>query len=277
MRITKGRPLNLRHTFMDDDEETPLSILGPVTASLHDSRGEVIESVNATKSADEWLATFPSQDLGQYFVYWDSGSFVDAVPVEVTGGPMFSVRQARNSDDFLKDAGAFPAQEIIDYRVTVEQEFERITGRSFVTRVVDLSFTADDSGEHIVLIPDSQAIVSATVNGEDVADLTGWSVSRLGKITHGALSGDAVSVRVRYGYTTPPHDVARVGMIRLRHLLAAESSGIPDRATTWQPEDGGTFRLATPGQGKWKTGIPEVDSTLGGYTLDVVLSVYASG
>lgn len=277
MRITKGRPLNLRHTFMDEDEETPLSILGPVTASLRNSRGEVVESVEATESGTEWLASFPSQDMGGYFVHWDSGTFVDAVPVEVTGGPLFTVLQARNSDDYLRDSSAFPAGEIIDYRVTVEQEFERITGRSFVQRVRDISFVADDSGEHLILLPDSQEIVSASINGEEVADLTGWSVSRLGRIAHAAADGDEVRMRIRYGFATPPHDIARVGMIRLRHLLAAESSGIPDRATTWQPEDGGTFRLATPGQGKWKTGIPEVDSALAGYTLDVVMSVYAGG
>lgn len=277
MRITKGRPLNLRHTFMDEDEETPLSIPGPVSVDLVDSRGEVMATAEATQSVDEWTVTFPSQEMGIYFAHWDSGTFVDAVPVEVTGGPLFSVPQARNSDDFLKDVSAFPAQEIIDYRVVVEQEFEKITSRSFVTRVKDYSFTADDSGEHFVLIPDSQSIESANINGEEVSDLTGWSISRLGKITHPATDGDSVSVRVRYGYITPPSDIARVGMIRLRHLLASESSGIPDRATTWQPEDGGTFRLATPGQGRWKTGIPEVDSTLKDYTLDVVLSVFAGG
>jgi hypothetical protein len=262
---------------MDEDEETPLSIPGPVSVELHDSRGEVVETVEATEGTDDWLAIFPPQEMGLYWAHWDCGDFVDAVPVEVTGGPLFSVPQARNSDDFLKDAEAFPAQEIIDYRVTVEQEFERITGRSFVTRVKEFTFSAYDSGEHIVLLPDAQGIESVSVNGEDVSDLTGWSVTRLGKITHAAATGDEVTLRVRYGYVTPPHDIARVGMIRLRHLLAAESSGIPDRATTWQPEDGGTFRLATPGQGKWKTGIPEVDSTLAGYTLDVGLAVFAGG
>jgi hypothetical protein len=263
---------------MDETEENALTV-SDVSARLVDSQGvEVVASTPATSGAnDEWSIDFGVQPMGKYFAHWDSGDFVDAVPVEITGGPMFTVPEARNSDDFLADAQAFPAQEIIDYRVTVEQEFERITGRSFVTRVEDISFAADESGEHIVLLPDAQAIVSATVNGEDVTDLTGWSVSRLGKITHAAACDDEVTMRIRYGFTSPPHDVARVGMIRLRHLLAAESSGIPDRATTWQPEDGGTFRLATPGQGKWKTGIPEVDSTLAGYTLDIVLSVYAGG
>lgn len=279
MRTISGRPIRLTHTFMDESEETPLVVDGPVNVRLLDSQGEEIATDTiATSTGDEWSVEFAAQPMGRYWVHWDSGTgFTDAVPVEVTGGILFSVPEARNSDDYLMDIEAFPAREIIDYRAVVEDEFERITGRSFVPRVREIEFTSDGSGEHLTLVPDAAAIVSAHVNDVEVEDLTDWSVSRLGKFTHPTADGDSVRIRVQYGYATPPHDVARVGMIRLRHLMASESSGIPDRATTWQPEDGGTFRLATPGQGKWKTGIPEVDATLKGYALDIVLAVYAGG
>jgi hypothetical protein len=277
MRVLTGRPLSLSHTFLDDEDAlTP----DAVTVTLTDAQGSTVATGTATADGEGWSVTLPRQPLGVYTATWDGGDVaVDETPVEVVGGFLFSIPQARKSDDYLADADAFPAQEIREYREVVDEEFEKITGRSFVTRSLERTFVADDSPELLALIPDAQAVESVTINGVQVEDVSGYRISRLGKITAPDFfrDGDVVTVRVRYGYRTPPADVARVGMIRLRALLAAESSGIPDRATTWQPGEGGTFRLATAGQGKWKTGIPEVDSTLQNYTLDTVLAVYAIG
>jgi hypothetical protein len=208
------------------------------------------------------------------------------------GGFLFTVPEARNSDEYLQDAQAFPASELLHYREVVEGEFQDITKRSFTTRVVYRDFTADGSGEQLMLLPDAQAIEQAWVNDVEITDLTGWTISPMGKVTYPAatypyatlvttdpsvLDGDAVRLRVRYGFAVVPPKVKEVGMIRLRSLMAATNSGIPDRATTWQPEQGGTFRLATPGMGKSETGIPEVDAALKRYTLDTLLGVYGVG
>jgi hypothetical protein len=278
MRVLKGRPLRLSHTFLDDEDVlTPAA----VTVTLTDAQGSTVATGEAADDgAGNWSVSLPMQPLGVYTATWDGGSVaVDETPVEVVGGFLFSIPQVRASDDYLADAGVFPAQEIREYREVVDDEFEKITGRSFVTRSVERTFIADDSPELVALIPDAQSVDAVTVNGVAVDDLTGYRVSRLGKIIAPApfADGDVVTVRLTYGYRTPPADVARVGMIRLRALLAAESSGIPDRATTYQATEGGTFRLATAGQGKWKTGIPEVDSTLQNYALDTVLAVFAIG
>ncbi len=273
MRILKGRPLNLSHTFLDD--ETPLA-LSAVTVTLRDSQGVTVTTAGATDGGEGlWTVSLPMQPLGVYTAEWDGGTAVDETTVEVVGGFLFSIPEVRESDDYLADATKFPAAEIAHYREVVEREFERISSRSFTTRVKDFTFTSDGTREQFALIPDAQAIESAWINDVAVADVTAWEVSSLGKITSPELAvkcDDRVRVRVRYGFTTPPVDISRVGMVRLRSLLAAESSGIPDRATTWQPQEGGTFRLATPGMGKSKTGIPEVDSALADYSLDIVLS-----
>lgn len=277
MRVLKGRPLNLRHTFLDDEDV--LTLTG-VTVTLSDWEGSTVATENATDDGSgNWSATFPAQPMGVYTASWSDGTYTDETSVEVVGGYLFSVPQARNSDDYLTDATAFPAQEIVEYREVVESEFEKITGRSFTPRIATRTFEGDGSRELVSLIPDAQSIVSVSVNGEAVADLSGYLLSPLGKVTtpDATVDGDLITVRVLYGFATPPPEVARVGMVRLRNLLASESSGIPDRATTWQPEDGGTFRLATAGQGRWRTGIPEVDSTLKNYTLDVIWSVYGVG
>lgn len=283
MRVIKGRPLTLSHTFLDDDEETPLT-LSAVSVTLVDAEG--VEGVPVSATGGElgvWSVSFPTQPLGVYRVVWDGGTVTDDTTVEVVGGFLFTVPEARNSDDYLSDSAAFPAAEIIAYREVVESEFQDITARSFTPRVKHVDFVSDGSGEFVALIPDAQEVEAVWVNGDPVADISVWRVNRLGKVTcpvataQTPVEGDSVRVRVRYGYATPPADIKRVGMVRLRALMAAESSGIPDRATTWQPEEGGTFRLATPGSGPWETGIPEVDAALKRYTLDTVLAVYAGG
>lgn len=285
MRVLKGRPIKVSHEFLDDDEETPLSP-SSVSVDLFDPTGTLVTTVAATDDgAGTWTATFPAQPLGPYVASFDadSGTYVEEVPVEVVGGFLFSVKQARGTEESLSDSAMFPAAEIIDKRESVEAEFERVTRRSFTTRVKYREFTADGSGVEWMLTPDAQAIEAATLNGADVSDLTGWSVSTLGAVTYptgcnGVRSGDVIRVRIRYGFVTPPPDVQRVGAIRVADLINQEDSGLPDRATTWQPQEGGTFRLATPGMGKWQTGIPEVDTVLIGYRLDSVLAVYgASG
>lgn len=273
MRVLTGRPVNLSHTFLDDED---VLALDTVAVTLRDAQGVTVATADAVAEGDGWTVTLPQQPLGVYTATWDGGTATDVTPVEAVGGFLFSIPQARSSDEDLQDASRFPAAELASYREVVETEFQTITGRSFTTRVVERSFVADDSPELVALIPDAQAVEAVTINGVAVDDVSGYRVSTLGKITAPTCfsDGDSVTVRVRYGFAVPPLDVARVGMIRLRSLLAAEDSGIPDRATTWQPQEGGTFRLATPGQGKWRTGIPEVDSTLANYALDHVLAVY---
>lgn len=281
MQATKGRGFTLTHSFVDETEEAPL-VLTTVSVSLADANGTVVATEAATEgSPGDWSVSFTAQPLGLYVATWDgdSGSVIDETEIEVVGRYLFSVLEARNSDDFLSDATTYPGAEIIEYRETVDTEFARITGRSFVPRVTERTHISDGTGEFIALIPDAKEVVGATIDGEPVADLSNWTVNTLGRVTttDRVANGALVRIKVQYGFSVTPRDIKRVGMIRLRSMIAAESSGIPDRATTWQPEEGGTFRLATPGVGPWKTGIPEVDSTLAHYTLDTVLAVYAGG
>jgi len=271
--------LSLTHTFYADDEETPLT-LDSVTATLTDDTGVAIgDPVSATAGDDSsWQATFSAQPLGRYYVVWSGGDYVEFDAFEVVGGFLFTVPQVRASDTDLVDKDLFPADEIIRYREVVESEFEEMAGRSFTPRVRRVTFVSDGTGEFVSLTPDSQGIESVTVDGTPIDDISGWHVTRLGKIVapDTVARGAEVVVTVRYGFTTPPAEVARVGMIRLRDLMVSESAGIPDRATTWQPEEGGTYRLATPGLSGFQTGIPEVDATVKRYRLDTVLAVFGA-
>lgn len=280
MRTLEGRPVNVAHTFLQGEVAIPVT---GVSVTLTDPLGAEVDTATAV-AGDEgsWSAKFPAQPLGVYGLSWSgtdgTDSYVDRTTVEVVGGFLFSVPDARASDDFMSDASAFPASEIEHYREVVAGEFQAITYRSFVPRVTRIDFTGDGGQEYMCLVPDASFLVSVQVAGVS-ADLAGWEVNRLGKVTAPTPVADGVRVTALacYGWPVVPGDVKRAAMIRCRDLMAAEDSGIPDRATTWQPQEGGTFRLATAGSGKWRTGIPEVDSTLFNYTLDTVLAVFAVG
>jgi hypothetical protein len=59
-----------------------------------------------------------------------------------------------------------------------------------------------------------------------------------------------------------PSDVRRAAMTAGRVSAQQGRSGVPDRATSMQMPDGGSVTLATPGVGRWRTGIPTVDEVL---------------
>lgn len=106
-------------------------------------------------------------------------------------------------------------------------------------------------------------------------DVAGWSVSRNGFLLapYALCEGERYTVAFEYGFPSVPEDVKRAGLLRLRSLLTAERSGIPDRATAFVSAEGGNFTLATPGRNGYETGIPEVDATLGRYKYRIFYDV----
>lgn len=227
MQAIKGRGFTLAHSFLDETEEAPLT-LTTVSVTLTDPSGTVVDTQAATEgNPGDWSATFGAQPMGVYTAVWDgdSGTVIDETEVEVVGRFLFSVPEARNSDDYLSDATTYPGAEIIEYRETVDTEFTRITGRSFVPRVTERVHVSDGSGEFIALTPDAKEVVSASIDGVAAADLSAWTVNSLGKVTttESVPEGALVRIAVRYGFDVAPRDVKRVGMIRLRSMIAAES------------------------------------------------------
>jgi hypothetical protein len=74
-----------------------------------------------------------------------------------------------------------------------------------------------------------------------------------------------VRIGYEYGLDRPPEDLKKASVQAIRAQLNTFASGIPDRATSLQPFDGGNIVLATPGLGPWITGIPAVDEALKRY------------
>lgn len=277
MRYLAG-PITLSHTFYASDEETPLAV-DSATVTVTDAFGVVAIEPSPASAGGEGAWTFDlaadAVERGVYMATWTTDAGITSVDIfEVVGGFLFTVPEARILDPDLADASRFPAEKIQQYREVVEAEFERITGRSFTPRTRLLKAYGDCSDTISPDVHDATAVRAADIDGT-AQDISSWSVGPDGFI-HSPTTltdGSVVRVAVDYGFAAVPEDVRRVAVVRLRTLLAAEKSGIPDRATQFVATDGGQFTLATPGQGRWKTGIPEVDSVLQGYTFDLFDSV----
>lgn len=273
-RYLAGRAVTLSHTFLDDETLlSPSSVAVTVTrvgATTPAAQGDAVPNGDAFEFAAGLLPE------GVYAVRWDGGIAVDTDQFEVVGGYLFSIPEARESDEALT-ADRYAAEEIRHYREVVEDEFERIAGRSFVPRTKHIPVgDVPGCGDFLPLLDvRTITVVGGTSDGVELEFERVGPFAVMPELPADEATGvvDATGIDVAYGFVRAPEDVRRVGMVRLRYLLAAERSGIPDRATTFQPAEGGTYTLATPGRGESRTGIPEVDAVLNDYRLPIIRSV----
>ncbi|MCB5179503.1 hypothetical protein [Streptomyces antimicrobicus] len=246
-----------------------------MTVTVRDAAGATVYTGAATSSGSGWTASLPAQPEGVYTVEWTAGATAtDRDTFEVVGGFLFTLPEARASDMDLADPGRFPTVELRHYREVVEDEFERITGRSFVPRTARVEVEADDTRSLFLGYFDLLA-VKAVSGPSGAVDVSGWAVGPSGSIRapYELADGDRYTVTFAYGFAQVPEDVKRAGLLRLRSVLTAERSGIPDRATAFVAAEGGNFTLATPGRNGYETGIPEVDATLSRYKYRIFYDV----
>jgi hypothetical protein len=273
VRFLSGRAVTLSHVFLDD--ETPM-VVPSVSVTVRDALGATVYTGSATSSGTTWTASLPAKPEGVYTVSWVAGTTAtDQDRFEVVGGFLFTLPEARGSDMDLADSTRFPTAELKHYREVVEDEFETITGRSFTPRTARVEVEADDSSSLFLGYFDVTALVAVDGPSGSV-DVTGWTVDATGflRAPYDLADGDRYTVTFSYGFAQVPEDAKRAGLLRLRSLLTAERSGIPDRATAFVAAEGGNFTLATPGRNGYETGIPEVDATLKRYKYGIFYDVF---
>ncbi|MEU4714686.1 hypothetical protein AB0F73_13655 [Micromonospora purpureochromogenes] len=265
-RYLAGRGVNLAHTFLED--ETPLTPAEVTVTVTRDGSSTPAITGTATRAGDVYTFSAGMLPEGCYAVRWDGGPLaVDVVTVEVTGGPLFTIPELRASDEDLT-AARFGTAEVRLAREVVEAEFQRITGRSFTPRTAYLA--AADFPAPGELLP-FRDVRSVTALGPSTGPL---AVERIGPYGYAPeLPEGTTGVEVAYGFTSTPEGIHRAGMLYARWLLNEERSSIPDRATSFQPGDGGTYTLATPGRAGYETGIPTVDAVLEGFRNRLVDAV----
>lgn len=213
----------------------PQSSLGPITATWHVTRSGVTSTV----------VTY----------------------AEIVGSRLVSVADVRSSDTTLADSSKYPLATVRQAIRDVEDEFERILGAATIRRgAIEVAY---GTGPQLFVSKRPTYSVTSIYTGTDVTAVTGATAQWDGTITRtDGLNFDTVStVWYTYGLTAVPNDLRRAALLRIRHRLNADRSGIPDRATQMVIADGGQFTLATPGKGGSFTGIPDVDAVLARYSM----------
>lgn len=286
--VLRSTPARLSVTFYGD--ETPLDADGAVTITITKADGSVLVSAAGTTHvtpADSGTYTFdlaPQVDLNVLTCVWTgtfSGSPVSITTgVEIIGGQLFTLAEGRASDSALSDVNKYPISALIDARVQVTEEFERACKRSFIPRYRREVVDGVDTNGRMLLLDKADPIRLLSVKvREDDDTVTTWTAPEIATLTldrQGEVArndGDVwptyydnnITVEYEYGLLRVPAEIKRVALIRFKSLLVQKFTAIPDRATSWTAEGGGTFSLATPGRSGYITGIPEVDAVLNDY------------
>lgn len=291
-RIAKNAAATLSHAFYVG--ETPTDPTGTPTYAIADANGTAVSDGNATvvgSNTGRVTAPLAAQSITRLLtVTWTAtvgGSSVTEVDqVEVVGGFLFGLAEARASDSSLADTSKYTSTELEAARLAVEQELEMICDRAFVPRYARL--VLDGSGVSDLVLtgrPDAPPGCSGDIRSvrrasvapqldETFVDFTVAQLAAVAQTRDGALrrtdgliwyEGYAnVVVEFEYGWAAPPADLKQAALTRLRSRLNMSRSGIPDRAQSFSMAEGGTYRLTMPGE--WATGIPDVDAVYGRYS-----------
>lgn len=278
-RILKNTAATLQATFYSD--EATVDADGAVTVTITKADGTVLVNaaaashVGAAGSGLYQYVLAPQATLEQLTASW-SGTF-STIPqtvtsgVEIVGGTLFSLAEARASDASLADTTKYPTSALAAARTEVEEEFEHICGVNFFPRYRRI--TLDGSGTAAIWIADPLPLAirsvktlatDGTPTSFTAAELAAIRLSRTGRIERvtGEFASGSSNIIVEYesGFSFVPDSVRRAGLLRLRSRLNLHKSAIPDRATSFSIGEGGTYRLDTAGP--LATGLPEVDAVL---------------
>lgn len=273
-RVLRGSPATLAVTFYDD--ETPTDD-GDVTVTVIGSAGATLSTGAATSDdAGNYTYDLPAQaDLSHATVKWQGSTRTITSYVDVVGAFYFTLAAGRSSDAALT-VEKWDTEALKLGRTTVETEFERISGVSFVPRYgrsvfrLEASHRRHEERTHLDhgldLLPMPRKLLSVTVDG------VGWTSDEMAALTldplgyvYGIKSGRNVVIEYEHGFDTPPPDIYRVALVYLRYCLTNQRGIVPDRATQFTATEGGTYQLALPGRAGYDTGLPDVDAVLARY------------
>jgi hypothetical protein len=281
-QILNGTAATITARFLDQDGDLA-EPGGTVTVGIVDESGATVvgpgaaTTVGATGVRTYTLTAAATSTPKVLVATWTNGTTSTTTRVEVVGGFYASVRQIRDSDQVLDDPRKYSSAQIVTARRSVEREFEDYTGVAFVPRYRRVRI--DGTGRAELVLPDTELRSVRSVREYDSdnnfeaytdAELAAIPASRAGVAvrTDGELferGRSNVLVEYVHGYDRPPADVLEAFYLRVRDLLNRQNRGVPDRATTFTSDVGGTYSLLVAGRGGSITGIPDVDVVLKRY------------
>jgi len=267
-KILVATPATIRAVFYVG--ETPTDV-GAVTVTVTRADGTAVAGVGAVSSPSPGVyeASLPDQDdLNLLTATWDSASRTVTTLHEIVGGFYAELAEIR-ALDALSNTAKYPTAKLEMARAQAEDRFQDATGVSWVPRFQrDVLDGANTTTLRLTRIR-PRTVLSTTINGTAVADLTTLRVYEHGLIERAGgvtfpreASGGGRNVVVEYvhGFDQPPEDLRQAFLTYVRYLLLDSNSRIPDRASVMST-DLGTFQLTTAGFNR-PTGLPDVDAVL---------------
>lgn len=194
---------------------------------------------------------------------WTSSLGTIEITVEIVGGFLFSLADARRDKD-LANAAKYPSAELIRARTLAETALEEACGVAFVPRYAR-DVIGRNTGSTILLEQPRVSVIRAI-------SVDGIALSAAEFDLRGAWGRGHSNVEITYehGYKTPPLRVSQACLLLAKQW--AIQGPIDTRSTARVSADGGFEYLATPGRQGAVTGIPEVDQVIVQYGMRVALA-----
>lgn len=273
VRALRTAPVTLTHEVRVDETLTNASAGLAVSVTRLD--GTVVTTGAASNpSTGVYTFVLAGQDnLDHLDVSWTgtvSGEPITLTDrVEIVGGFIFGLAEARASDPSLSDPVKYTTAMLAEKRIEVEVECERICGWAFVPRFGRFTVSGTGTSELMLSVQRLRRVRALTtrVPGNPpvvVASMSEIAVESDGRVIRydGGIfpaGSSNIVIEVEHGADYPPGDLKEKAMYRLRSLLNLTRSGIPDRVSSYSTPEGGTYHVTLPSRGS--TGIPDVDAT----------------
>ena len=237
----------------------------PITAS-HGTTGKYSVDLPASALLDTWTLDWAGSVAGSDVIVRDY--------VEHVGGFLFDIgaaREAHKSQANPWNTGRYSNDLLVAKRIAVEQEAEAIAHAAFVPRFA--RFALDGTGTDEIVTPDMnlravRGIKVAERYGQPYGDLSVGELAAVAPLESGVLARDDgsvwplgrrnVIVEYEYGKDYTPPEVTDASVMRLRYMVSATRTSIPDRAISYTLAEGGVYRMAQAG--KRSTGSPDIDA-----------------
>jgi hypothetical protein len=277
LRVLRTAKATLSRTFYLDEVGTDATGAVNVTATRLD--GTIVEGPTAATGPDAnhaYSYAWPGRDLlDELVLTWSATVAGDAIVLDqdrlqIVGGFFFSLTEGRGVDKALASTTLYPTAKLIEKRIEVEDEAERICGQAFVPRFRRV--VLDGTGRQGLPLGDPwvRTVRAISIIPTGGGTPTVWTTQQIAA----AVPGDDgvlrlwsawwipghrnIIVEYEYGLDYPPPELARVSKLRFKSLLLANRVPVPAGAIG----DQGQLLQATvaPAPTRERTGLPEVDA-----------------
>jgi hypothetical protein len=278
-RVLVTTKITVSHTFVVDG--VPTDAAGNVIATPKRLDGTAVGAPITTtpNGSGKYSADLPvSAVLDIWSLDWAGTVAGSAVVVrdyvEHVGGFLFDIGAARGAHSSQANpwnTGRYSNDLLVAKRIVVEQEAEGIAHAAFVPRFA--RFALDGSGTDSIVTPDMdlRAVRSVKVAeryGQPYVDLGVAELAAVAPLASGVLCRDDgsiwprgrrnVIVEYEYGQDYCPAEVTDSAIMRLRYIVTANRTSVPDRAISYTILEGGVYRMAQAG--RRSTGSPDIDA-----------------